>query len=147
MIGPQLPATAAERGVAGDQLREAGFTPPWPAKEKATSVLGAEIAARAAKAMSTIATHAAVLAELELKRRETAAAVEAARGELEALGIDSFSELARIEHSEHYPACVHPTCQRVSKWRWDPQPWHCHEHQPPKAEPEAVPAPKLAVAK
>jgi hypothetical protein len=132
VFGPQFPLTSGERAVFGDQLLEAGFTPPWPMKEKQTTVLGAALAARAAAACATLASATAVLAGIEASRAQAQADVDAARETLDQIGINSLTELATIDYSRKYAVCSELRCERVCSSWWvthEPGSWRCHDHR------------------
>lgn len=133
-IGPKFPLTSGERAVFGDQLLDAGFTPPWPMKEKVTTILGAELAARAAAACATLASATAVLAGIETQRAKAQTDVDTAREVLEQIGINSLTELATIDYSRKYQVCQEPRCERVcsSWWITGDAPYRCHDHRDAK---------------
>lgn len=116
----------------GDALKEAGFTPPWPDKEKPLKVGGAELSKRVAALMSRMADANATLASIEHQRARAQADAKAAEAELEAIGISSIYELTSIHGGDEYYLCNEPNCQRVEIHSWrvtDGAPWRCSEHK------------------
>lgn len=142
-IGPQFPVTPEQRAVEADQLLQAGHQPPWPLKEKPTSIKGAALATKIAALMAKLAGANAVMANLEEQRATAENDIKQAEEALERLGINSLSALSSIDGRTDYFICAEPKCETVSTWRWDSGPgWRCSEHQLPK--PASVPIPEAS---
>ena len=143
-IGPKFPATAEDRAVFADELLSKGHQPPWPLKEKPTSISGASVAAQASKLMSQLATANAVLAGLEEQRSKAEADVVAAESALNKLGVTYFHELTSISRRRNLAVCAEPNCEVIDIHGWSSEPehgWRCREHETPATPPTPSPAP------
>jgi hypothetical protein len=141
--GPQFPATPEERAVWGDYQLAQGVMPPWPIKEKPTSISGAEVAARASKLMASLASANAILAGLEEQRAKAEADVVAAESALNRLGVTYFHELSALSRRRTLSVCAEPSCEAIDihGWRDAEAGWRCREHELPVTPPQDLPAP------